>query len=205
MDRFSTLAALAAFMVITGCSDAPLTSKDAALIDASPGVDTGKIDAEGEADFLLAYQYVRSAPVTSSMPNSGTARYIGGMGTHVSGGIDGFMTGAIDATVTNLNNGSASAVVDNFALYDDAGTKTKDLGGAAILTGAVSGNTIAMSTTTGQIVDGASSSTVSMNMNGTFRDITDSASAVTGTVTTSGTGGFTINPTTGKFYLVEND
>lgn len=205
MERLLTQAAVAAVMAVAGCANAPLTSKDAALIDASPGVDTGKVDADGEADFLLAYQYVRSAPVTTSMPNSGSARYIGGMGTDVSGGINGFMTGAIDATVTNLNNGSASAVVDNFALYDDGGNKTKDLGGAAILTGAVSGNTLAMSTTTGQIVDGANTSTVSMNMNGTFRDITDRASAVTGSVTTSGTGGFTINPTTGKFYLVEND
>lgn len=204
MDRLMTLAAVAAVLAVSGCDNTPLTGKDAALIDASPGVDTGKVDADGEADFLLAYQYVRAAPVTTSMPNSGSANYIGGMGTDVSGGINGFMTGAIDATVTNLNNGSASAVVDNFALYDDSGTKTKDLGGAAVLTGSVSGNTLAMSTTGGEIVDGANKSNVSMDMNGTFRDITDRASAVTGTVTTEGTGGFRINRTTGKFYLVEN-
>jgi len=203
MKQIFLIPAMAGLLAVSACSESALRGKDAALIDSSPGVNTGRLTPEGEADFLLAYQYVRAADVTTNMPTSGGASYIGGMGADATGGVNGFMTGALDVTVHDLNNGSITGSVTEMAVYDDAGKKTRDFDGALSMTGAVTGNTLATNAT-GAIADGGGSSNVTVNMNGTFRSVDGPASGATGTVTGGGTGGTTFTLSDGKFYLVEN-
>ncbi|MBV7408099.1 hypothetical protein [Maritimibacter sp. DP1N21-5] len=194
------MAAMAAVLALGACANNPLNGKDAALVDSSPGVDTSRLTPEGEADFLLAYQYVSTANPTTIMPNSGSARYVGGLGGDVTGDVSGFMTGALNMTVANLNNGNVSGFADSFALYNDDGTKAQDLSGTIALSGNVTGNAL-NATGAGALGHAGGSSAVNTGLAGTFRNLDGRASAVTGTATT--TGGITMGD--GHFYLVETD
>lgn len=190
-------------LALAGCAENPLKGRQASLTDTSPGINTSKITPEGEADFLLAYQYVRGANVTQNMPNRGTASFVGGLGADVSGDVDGYVTGAIDVRVTNLNNGLVAGTISDMAVYDVTGEKTQDLNGGLVVTGNVSGNTIDTSAA-GVVTKGLQTSTVSLDLDGTFRSLDGRASAATGTVTGGGTGGFDFTLDDGKFYLVED-
>ncbi|WP_298500638.1 hypothetical protein [uncultured Maritimibacter sp.] len=200
MKPILIMAAVTAALALGACSKNPLKGKDAALLDASPGINTERLDAEGKADFLLAYQYVQSSKVTTIMPGSGSARYVGGMGGDVSGDVDGFMTGALEMTVANLNDGTISGFADNFALYDEDGSKKEDLSGTITMTGNVVGNGFS-TTGAGTLSHSGGSSAVNSDLDGTFRNVDGKASGVSGVATT--TGGITMDD--GRFYLVEND
>lgn len=204
MKHTLPLAAIVGAIALSGCSNLNLFGGGKAdnLIDTSPGINTSKLDPRGEADYLLAFQSVRAADVTTRMP-SGSARYLGGLGGEVTGGLDGFMTGAVDATVHDLGNGRITGSVTEMALHDAAGERLRDFDGALTMQGAVSGSSLT-STATGAIADGSSSSNVTLNLAGDFRSLDGAASAATGTVTGSGTGATAFTMGDGSFYLVEN-
>lgn len=205
-------AALAACVAVSGCAifgGKPISGKGAALIDSSPGVDVSRLDdPQGEADFQTAFQYVQGQNATTNMPSSGSASYLGGFGADASGDIDGFMTGALSMTVTNLNNGAVSDTADEFALYNADGSRNRTFSGVILMDGNVAGTGL---TATGNdnLRDNATGleTDATLALDGAFRDISRQgrASAATGTATGSGTGGFSFALDDGKFFLVEQD
>ena len=107
MKLLQITAALAACTAVGGCSifgGRATNGQGAELLDTSPGIDVSRLDdATGEADFQSAFQYVRGQEATTTMPNSGSADYLGGFGADVTGDIAGFMTGAVNMTVESFN------------------------------------------------------------------------------------------------------
>lgn len=209
MKHYQIFAALAACVALGGCGlfGRATNGQGSDLLDSSPGIDVSRLDdPTGEADYQAAFQYVQSQDVTTNMPNSGSASFLGGFGADATGDVAGFMTGAVNMTVANLNNGAVTGTVDNMALYNADGSENRTFSGEVFLNGSVSGATLTAAGTD-NIRDNATSreTDTTLNFNGTFRDMSRQgrASAVTGTTTGSATGGFDFALDNGTFYMVE--
>ena len=210
MKLLQITAALAACTAVGGCSifgGRATNGQGAELLDTSPGIDVSRLDdATGEADFQSAFQYVRGQEATTTMPNSGSADYLGGFGADVTGDIAGFMTGAVNMTVESFNTGVVSGTVDEIALYNADGSQNRTFAGEVFLNGTVTGTDLAANGTD-NIRDNSTGleSDAPLRFNGDFRNLKNEgrASAMTGTTTGSGTGGFDFALDNGKFYAIE--
>lgn len=206
MRIFHAAAILAALSALPGCASRALSGSDASDIDSSPGIDVSRLDVEGKADFLAAYQFVLGQDATTNMPNSGSADFLGGFGADVAGDIDGFMTGSVELSIDDLDNGTVTGSLDELALYNTDGTLNRDFAGEIFLNGVVNDTAISAAG-----VDNVRDNTtnletdVAATLNGVFRDLSGEgrASAATGTVDGDGRGDFDFVMSDGLFYAVE--